>query len=114
MSDSVIPWTVTHQAPLSMGLSRQEYWSGLPFPSPRDLLNPGLEPTSPILAGTFFITEPLGKPNILNIPNFNYNFSFLRFTWKELTKFLNQKSGKNIGVQLRSMGKGKSEKLDVV
>ena len=38
------PWTVAHQAPLSMGFSRQEYWRGLPFPSPRDLPNPGIEP----------------------------------------------------------------------
>ena len=43
------PWTVAHQAPLSMGFSRQEYWSGLPFPSPRDLPNPGIKPRSPAL-----------------------------------------------------------------
>ena len=43
------PWTVTFQAPLSMGFSRQEYWSGLPFPSPGDLPNPGIEPGSPAL-----------------------------------------------------------------
>ena len=43
------PWTVAHQAPLSMGFSRQEYWSGLPFPSPGDLPNPGIEPGSPAL-----------------------------------------------------------------
>ena len=45
----VIPWTVAHQAPLSMGFSRQEYFSGLPFPSPRDLPDPGIEPRSPAL-----------------------------------------------------------------
>ena len=45
----VTPWTVAHQAPLSMGFSRQEYWSGLPFPSPRDLPDPGIEPRSPAL-----------------------------------------------------------------
>ena len=44
MSNSVTPWTVTHQGPLSMEFSRQEYWSGLPFPSPGDLPDPGLEP----------------------------------------------------------------------
>ena len=44
----VIPWTVARQAPLSMGFSRQEYWSGLPFPSPGDLPNPGIEPRSQI------------------------------------------------------------------
>ena len=43
------PWTVSHQAPLPMGFSRQEYWSGLPFPSPGDLPNPGIEPRSPAL-----------------------------------------------------------------
>ena len=50
-------WTVAHQAPLSMEVSRQEYWSGLPFPSPRDLPNPGIEPKSPELAGRFFPAE---------------------------------------------------------
>ena len=43
------PWTVAHQASLPMGFSRQEYWSGLPLPSPEDLLDPGMEPTSPVL-----------------------------------------------------------------
>ena len=56
------PWTVAHQAPLSVGFPRQEYWSGLPFPSPGDLSHPGIEPTSPVLAGRFFTTEPPGKP----------------------------------------------------
>ena len=45
----VIPWTIAHQAPLSMGFSRQEYWSDLPFPSPVDLPDPGIEPRSPAL-----------------------------------------------------------------
>ena len=45
-------------APLSMGFSRQEYWSGLPFPAPGDLPDPGIEPTSPASAGGFFTTEP--------------------------------------------------------
>ena len=48
------PWTVAHQAPLSKEFPRQEYWSGLPFPSPGDLLNPGFEPASLALAGGFF------------------------------------------------------------
>ena len=54
------PWTVAHQTPLSMGFSRQEYWSGVPFPSPGDLSNPGIEPASlvsPALASGFFITS---------------------------------------------------------
>ena len=49
MSDPVTPWTVAHQAPLSMEFPRQEYWSGLPFPSPRDLPDPEMEPRSPAL-----------------------------------------------------------------
>ena len=52
------PWIVSHQAPLSMGFSRQEYWSRLPFPSPGDLSNPGIKPASPALADRFFTTEP--------------------------------------------------------
>ena len=56
------PWTVACQAPLSMGFPRQEYWSGLPFPSPGDLPDPGVKPTSPALAGGFFVTETPGKP----------------------------------------------------
>ena len=58
------PWTVAYQAPLSMRFSREEYWSGLPFPSPRDLLNPGIELTSltsPALAGWFFHYSHLGS-----------------------------------------------------
>ena len=60
MSDSfAIPWTATHQVPLSMGSPRQEYWSGLPFPSLEDLSNSGIKPVSPELAGKFFTTESL-------------------------------------------------------
>ena len=57
------PWTVAHQAPLSMVFPRQEHWSELPFPSPGDLPNPGINPAFPALAGGFFTTEPPGKPN---------------------------------------------------
>ena len=67
MSDSVAPWTVACQALLSIGFPRQEYWSGLPLPSPGDLPNPGTEPESPALAGRFFTTEPPGKPH--HLPN---------------------------------------------
>ena len=63
LSNSVTPWTVAHQAPLSMRFSRQEYQNGLPFPSPGDLLHPRIKPASPALAGNFFTTEPLGKPS---------------------------------------------------
>ena len=58
----VTQWTIACQTPLSMGFSRQEYWSGLPFPPPGDLPNPGIEPVSPALEGGFFSTEPPGKP----------------------------------------------------
>ena len=54
-------WTVAHQAPLSMGFSRQEYWIGLPFPSPGDLPNPGIEPRSPALQADALSSEPPGK-----------------------------------------------------
>ena len=52
-------WTVAYQAPLSMGFSRQEYWSGLPFPFPGDLPNPGIEPKSPALQADALTSEPL-------------------------------------------------------
>ena len=65
----VTPWTVDCQALLSMKFFRQEYWSGLPFPTPVDLPNPGIEPVSPAspaLAGRFFAIMPPGKPLIVN------------------------------------------------
>ena len=52
------PWTVAHQAPLSMGFSRQEYWSRLPFLSPGDLPDPGIGPESPALQADSSLTEP--------------------------------------------------------
>ena len=57
-----IPWSAAHQAPLSMGFPRQEYWRRLPFPSPGDLPDSGIELASPALAGGVFTTEPSGKP----------------------------------------------------
>ena len=56
-----IPWTVVYQASLSMGFSRQGYWSGLPFPSPGDLPDPGIEPRSPALQADALPSEPPGK-----------------------------------------------------
>ena len=56
------PWTVARQAPLSMGFPSQGYWSGLPFPPPGGLPDPGMEPASPALTGGFFIIWPLEKP----------------------------------------------------
>ena len=58
------PWTAAHQAPLSMRFSRQGYWSGLPFPPPGDLPNPGIEPWSPALQADTLPTELQGKPPV--------------------------------------------------
>ena len=68
----VTPWTLAHQASLSMGFSKQEYWRGLPFPPPGDLPNPAIKSeslVSPALAGGFFTTKPLGKPPKLPHPS---------------------------------------------
>ena len=60
-----IPWTVARQAPLSMGFSRQEYWSGLPFLSPGDFPDTGIEPTSLALQADSLPYEPPGKPAVI-------------------------------------------------
>ena len=57
------PWTAAYQAPPSMGFSRQEYWSGMPFPSPGDLPNPGIEPGSPALQGASLPLSHLESPS---------------------------------------------------
>ena len=65
-STLVTPWTVAHQASLSLGFPRQEYWNGLPFLSPGDLPDPGVKTASPVslaLEGEFFTTVPPGKPS---------------------------------------------------
>ena len=65
MSDSVTSWTVAYQIPLSMECSRQEFWNGLPFPSPGgDLPDSGIKPMSPALQASSLPSEPPGKPNI--------------------------------------------------
>ena len=69
VSDSVNPWTVACQAPLSMRFLRQEYWGGFPFPPPGHLPNPGIKPTSsayPALAGGFFSSGPSGMPRCVS------------------------------------------------
>ena len=58
----VTPWTVAHQAPLSMGFSRQEYWSGLPFPSSGNIPDPGIKPRSPALQADALTSESPGMP----------------------------------------------------
>ena len=62
------PWSVAHQAPPPMGFTRQEYWSGLPFPSPGDLPDPGIEPRSPALQADALTSEPPGKSLYLKSP----------------------------------------------
>ena len=58
----VTPWTVAHQVPLSMEFSKQEYWSGVPFPFPGDLPDPGIKPRSLTLWADSLLSEPPGKP----------------------------------------------------
>ena len=71
------PWTIAHQAPPSMGFSRQEYWSGLPFPSPGDLPDPRIEPGSPVLQAVSLLTELPGKPQQTTIlAKYFLNFIF--------------------------------------
>ena len=78
MSNSfVTPWTVACQAPLSTGFPRQEYWNGLPFPSPGDLSDPGLEPASPALAGDSLPLSHLGSP-LIQLVSVIAAFVFLR------------------------------------
>ena len=70
VSNSATPWTVAHQAPPSMEFSRQQYWSGLPFPAPGDLPDPGIEPRSPALQADALPSEPPGKPQFTPITLF--------------------------------------------
>ena len=79
MSDFVMLWTIAHQAPLSMGCSRQEYWSGLPCPPPRDLPDPGIKPTSlmsPALAGRFCTTSTIWEAPSQPLPTTNQLVDF--------------------------------------
>ena len=77
----VTPWTVAYQASSSMGFSRQEYWSGLPFPPPGDLPDPGIEPGSPALQADALTSEPLGnhpkKEATCGFENFMLSMCFL-------------------------------------
>ena len=90
------PWTVPCQAPPSMGFSRQEYWSGLPFPSPGDLPDPGIEPRSPALQADPLPSEPLGllylfiyKRWIVNLVLFDFHQLKKKHNWQHLiTHFL--------------------------
>ena len=81
------PWTTACQGPLSMEFSRQEYWSGLLFPSPGDLSNPGTEPRSPALQADSLLFEPPGKP--LPLPGSLYS---LRHTILKLSQLITLQS----------------------
>ena len=86
----VIPWTTASQAPPSMWFSRQEYWSGLPFPSPGDLPNSGIEPGSPALQADALPSKPLGKPKIQYTTILNCRHYSLYFTNKKIAKYLHR------------------------
>ena len=84
------PWTVAHQTPPSMGFPRQEYWSGLPFPSPGDLLDPGIEFTSPALQVDSLKLSQKGSPHLwcyqsLNLPLATLHCDFLIDAWGFIT-----------------------------
>ena len=85
-------WTLAHQAPLFMEFSRQEYWSGFPFPPPEDLPDPGIKPVSPaspVLAGKFFTTVPPGKLQPTSADTiFKWNISAIKFTHRILESYL--------------------------
>ena len=74
------PWTVAHQAPLSIGLSRQEYWSGLPFPSPGDLPNPGIEPGSLNYRQILYWLSYQGSPCSKRTIHRHWNLNFIYFS----------------------------------
>ena len=86
------PWTVAHQAPLSMGFPRQEYWSELPFPSPGDLSNPGIEPASPALQADSLPTELPGKAREAV---YSQQKQELELTVAQIIRFSEQNSGLN-------------------
>ena len=91
------PWTVAHQAPPSIGFSRQEYWSGLPFPSPGDLPNPGIETSSPTLQADTLPSEPPGKPksikskvhSLLKIYCFRIQYTLIQASMNRLSRYQN-------------------------
>ena len=76
------PWPVAHQAPPSMGFSRQEYWNGLPFPSPGDLPDPGIKPRSPTLQADALTSAPPGKPYMIANPKLSLHPSHLTPPWQ--------------------------------
>ena len=80
------PWTVAYQVPLSMGFSRQEYWSGLPYPSPEDLPNPGIEPGSPSLQADALPPGPPGKSKVQCLSGHSFSAFLDGSSFKSVTK----------------------------
>ena len=96
------PWTVAHQAPLSVGFSRQEYWSGLPCPSPGDFLNPGIEPGSPAWQADSLPLNHQGRPSVSE----THRISFLGDgdkVWAEVTLFSDQEAAENLLGRIRQL-----------
>ena len=96
------PWTVAHQAPLSVGFSRQEYWSGLPCPSPRDFLNPGIEPGSPAWQADSLPLSHQGRPSVSE----THRISFLGDSdkvWAKVTLFSDQEAAENLLGRIRQL-----------
>ena len=87
------PWTVAHQAPLSMGFSRQEYCSGLPFPSPGDLPDPGIEPWSPAFQADSSPSEPPGKPSLIS--KYTTIIIIIKMVWYENKRYTHRPMGQN-------------------
>ena len=88
MSNSfVTPWAIAHQAPLSMGFPRQEYWSALPFPSPGDLPGPGIKSVSPAFRVALCLTEPPGNFVLQSLSYFTIDFFFFCFNLMFLSLF---------------------------
>ena len=91
------PWTVAHQAPLSMGFSRQEHWSGLPFPSLGDLPNLGIEPRSPALQADALSSEPPGKLPLVSFKKkIVYLFGFSNCFRRQLSPYAEERA-ENLG-----------------
>ena len=85
MSDSVTPWTVTHQVPWSVGFYRQEYWGGLLCPFPGDLSDSGIEPASPALAGGFFTTSATWEAHMVYVCVCVYTHTYTEKTWPSVS-----------------------------
>ena len=81
------PWTIAYQAPPSMRFSRQEYWSGLPFPSPGDLSDPGIEPGCPALQADTLTSEPPGKPIYIILDHHNSKYILMVANTQNLSGF---------------------------